>query len=102
MLEHQPAAVDRLMILAPAPVYVELLVLVATAAMLDVEVIVLVVRLDGTTTAATPDDSQVSTVKVGIDGHRLTAPPSNNPFYLNELNTWKPTPAGVGPTHHGR
>ena len=79
MLEHQAPAVDRLVILAPAPVGVELVVLTTAAALLDVEVISLVIRVDGTAAPVAPDDGQVGAVRLGMEGQGFVSPPPTRP-----------------------
>lgn len=69
MLEHQPTAVDRLMVLTPSPVGVEFLILTASTALLDMEMIALIILVHGPTAPVAPDDGQASSVN--FDSHRL-------------------------------
>lgn len=69
MLEHQPPAVDRLVILAPTPIGVELFVFAAAAALLDVEMVAFIVGIDGAASTVAPDDGQASAVGLVMKRH---------------------------------
>jgi hypothetical protein len=60
------------MVLAPAPVGIDFLILSASTTLFDVEVIAFVVEVYCSRTAVAPDDSQMATIN--LDLHHLTMP----------------------------
>lgn len=66
MFKHESPAVNRLVILAPTPVGVDLLVLPTTAALLDVEVIAFVISIDNSAAAVAPDYGQPTVINVDM------------------------------------
>jgi hypothetical protein len=50
------------MILAPAPIGVDLFELAASAALFNVEVIAFIVEVHGTSTPVAPDNGEISTI----------------------------------------
>jgi hypothetical protein len=70
VLKHQPTTIDRIVVLAVSPITVNFLVLAATTALLDMEVIALVVEVHGPPASVAPDDGQVTAVY--FDPHEFT------------------------------
>ena len=68
MLEQQPAAIYGFVVLAPAPVCVDLFVLPTSSALLDVEVIALVIQVHRSPATITPNDREKAGINVDLHG----------------------------------
>ena len=60
MFEHDASSVDRFAALAPSPIGVDLSILHAVKALLDMEVLPFVISVDRATAPITPKDRQVA------------------------------------------
>ena len=69
VLKHEATAVNARLILAPAPVRIQPLVLPASATLFRVEMIALVVQVDGALAAVTPDDRLMRLIDFDLEGH---------------------------------
>jgi hypothetical protein len=71
VLEHEPTAIDTRAVFTPAPIGVDPLELAATSTLFRVEVIALVVQVDGALAAVTPDDGLMRSVDLDLKGHAV-------------------------------
>jgi hypothetical protein len=55
VLEHQPAAINALVVLAPSPIAIDPFVFLASPALFRMPVISLIVQIDDALAAITPD-----------------------------------------------
>ena len=69
VLEHQAAAVDGLVIPAPAPICINLFKLTTPPALLDMEVNRSIAQIDGSAATVTPNNSEVRGIDLNIKRH---------------------------------
>jgi hypothetical protein len=76
VLEHQAAAIDRLVIFEPSPIGVKLLVFATATALLDMKVILLIVQVHDSAATIAPDNGQLCALDVYFHRHKITSLPN--------------------------